>query len=129
MEDAQTVARRCLHRFASAWLDGDDATFAETCLPTVHWWSPFPPENLSGADRVGSHLGALLRDVARPVEITALIANRDGTRGVVEMLSSAADGAPSTALTSVVGLSQGKVTNGRTYVDVKAHPSLGSDSA
>jgi hypothetical protein len=129
MEDARTQARHCLQRFTSAWLEGDRAGVADTCQPTVLWWSPLAPENLSGADAVGAHLEVLLRDVARPVEITALIVNGDGTRGVVEMLSSGADGRQPTALTSIVGLSGAKVADGRTYVETQAHSTLDSASA
>jgi hypothetical protein len=124
MEDAHTEARHTLQRFASAWLDGSHAAVAEGCRPTVRWWSPLAPERLDGAEALSTHLDALLRDVARPVAITALVVNDEGTRGVVEMISAATDTSASTALTSVVELSGGKVADGRTYVDVTAHPSL-----
>ena len=124
MEDARTEARNCLQRFTTAWLERDGAAVAATCLPSVRWWSPFRPDGLDGAEALGAHLADLLHDVATPVEITALIVNDDGTRGVVELLSSGADRKQPTPLTSVVELSGGKVADGRTYVDTRAHPSL-----
>ena len=128
MEDARTEARTCLQRFTTAWLERDGASVAETCRPDVRWWSPLRPDGLDGAEPVGAHLVALLQDVA-PVEITALIVNDDGTRGVVELLSSGADGRQPTPLTSVLGLSGGQVADGRTYVDTKAHPGLDGPSS
>ncbi len=129
MEDARTEARSCLQRFTTAWLEHDSSRLAETCLPSVRWWSPLRPDGLDGAGPVGAHLAALLLDVAPPVEITALVVADDGTRGVIELLSSGADGHQPTPLTSVLGLSGGKVADGRTYVDTKAHPSLdGADA-
>lgn len=124
MEDEHAAARHCLQRLASAWLDGSHAAIAETCRPSVRWWSPFAPDGLEGVGELSTHLDALLRDVGRPVEVTALVVNEEGTRGVVEMLSAATAGTPAAALTSVVELSGGQVTDGRTYVDVAAHPSL-----
>jgi hypothetical protein len=124
MEDARTQARQCLQRFTSAWLERDRGALAETLLPSVHWWSPVSPDDLTGAEPVGTHLDALLRDVEPPVTITALIVNDDGTRGVVEAVSSDGEGGRPTPLTSVIRLSGGKVADGRTYIDVRAHPSL-----
>jgi ketosteroid isomerase-like protein len=117
MDDARTEARRSLRHLASAWLEGDWAAVAESCRPTVHWWSPLAPETVSGADEVSTHLDALLRGVPGHVAVTALVVNDDGTRGVVEMVSAGTDHTPPTAVTSVVGLSGGRVTNGRTYVE------------
>lgn len=125
MDDAHAEARRCLQRFVSGWLAGSRPAVADVCRPAVRWWTPLASEHLEGADELSIHLDALLQGVVPPVEITALIVNDQGTRGVVEMLSAAADdGTPSTPLTTVVELSGGKVVEGRTYVDVTAHPSL-----
>lgn len=124
MDDASTEARCCLQRFVSAWLAGDHSAVAEVCHPAVRWWTPLAPEQLNGAGELSAHLDALLQDVALPVEITALVVNHEGTRGVIEMLAAPAAGTQSTALTSVVELAGDNVVAGRTYTDVHAHPSL-----
>ncbi|MGH3357498.1 MAG: nuclear transport factor 2 family protein [Nocardioidaceae bacterium] len=118
MPDARSTTRKSVEDFATAWLDGDEATVARACSPGVRWWTPVAGETGPGPAATWAALTAILEAAPRPIEITALAISDDGSRGVVEMRAAA--GAPTgsaTLVTSVVRVSSGKVVEGRTYAD------------
>jgi ketosteroid isomerase-like protein len=125
MTDARSDARQSLQHFADAWLDGDRDAVTKTCAADIRWWTALAAPR--GPAEVSHHLEDLLRDVERPVEVTGLLVDDEGSRGVIEMRSAPAGVGTHTALTSVLSLSGGRVTEGRTYVDTKAHPSLSGE--
>lgn len=126
MEDPRSTARSSVQQFVAAWLAGDFDTVSQTCSATVQWWSPVSPEAAGPAEACAA-LESVLAPVPRPIEVTGLLVNEDGTRSVVEMRSPArAQDGPSTFVTSVIGLTAGEIAEGRTYIDVKAYQSEGA---
>ena len=118
MDDVRREARDCLQRFANAWIDGDYRALGAECRPAIEWWSPLRSELLHGTGHLTALMKELVDHVARPIEITALIVNDSGSRGVLELLSPGIDGNCPTAITSVVCLVDAAVSTGRTYVDI-----------
>lgn len=122
MQDARSRARGSLEEFVSAWLSGDREAVARACSPAVRWWTPLTDRETTGPAEAWAALEQVLAPVPRPIEVTALAADEDGARGVVELRSQATSG-PRSALfiTSVFTLSGATVVEGRTYTDLDVH--------
>lgn len=119
MEDRRSKARGALQHFVSGWLSGDYETVATLCSPTVRWWSPLRDETAQGRDETCAELDRVLARTGPFADVTGPIVSDDGSTGVVELRRRSSPGAGSaTLVTSVVTLAAGKVTEGRTYMDV-----------
>ena len=120
MEGPRSRARSRVEELAAAWLAGDYDTVSSACTSDVRWWSPAADGTARGPADTGTVLREVLAPLERPVEISAVIPSDDGTRCVVEMRSAATphDARPS-FLTSVLTLRDGKVSEGRTYSDLR----------
>lgn len=114
MADARGQARRTLEDLAAAWLAGDRAGTERLLDAEVSWWTPMAADTLRGPDAVASHLVGLAAGFTARPEVTGVLVNDDGTRGVLEVST----GAPRGAATTVVTFDDGRVVEGRTYVDV-----------
>lgn len=126
MQDARSRARGYLEEFVSAWLSGDREPVTRACSPAVRWWTPLTDREATGPAEAWAALEQVLAPVPRPIEVTALAADEDGARGVVELRSEATSGArPALFVTSVVTLSGGTVVEGRTYTDLDLHARAG----
>lgn len=122
MDDARFHARGRVLEVVSAWLTGDDDTVTAGCTPDVRWWTPMRDETVCGPDDVCAELQGLIEPLPRPLEVTAVIPNDDGTRCVVELRSAVpTQETPPAFVTSVLTLRDGQISAGRTYVDTKAH--------
>ncbi|MCW2842580.1 MAG: hypothetical protein JWN22_496 [Nocardioides sp.] len=119
MQDAKTVARESVTTLVAAWLAGDPGATTGVLAPGVRWWTPLGGETAEGPDAVWGVVEAVLAGTPRPIEVTALILNEDGTRGVVELRSAASDEAL-VLVTSVITLVDGTIVEGFTYSDVGA---------
>ena len=120
MEGARSRARSRVEELASAWLAGDDDAVSAACTSDVRWWTPVADGTASGPADTSTVLRRVLAPLERPVAVTAVIPSDDGTRCVVEMRSAATppDARPS-FLTSVITLRDGRISEGRTYSDLR----------
>lgn len=119
MTDARTRARNSVQEFVSAWLAGDHDAVSSVCAATVRWWSPLGGGTVEGRAATCTELARVLALAPHPREIAALAVNEDGTTAVIEIRAATpAPGGRPTFVTSVVSLSAGRITDGRTYVDV-----------
>ena len=116
MNDPRSTARKAVEHLVAGWLTGDHAAVRGVCLPGVRWWSPLD-DTSQGAD-VCTVLDGVLATVHGRIDVAALLVSDDGSRSVVEMRTDAANGRPSSFVTSVLTLSDGRVAAGRTYVDL-----------
>jgi ketosteroid isomerase-like protein len=122
MDGARSHARSRVQEVVSAWLAGDYDTVADGCTSDVRWWTPLNGETVSGPADARAELQRVLEPLRRPIEVTAVVPNEDGTRCVVELRSGVpAQDTPPALVTSVITLRDGKISAGRTYVDIKAH--------
>jgi ketosteroid isomerase-like protein len=116
MEGARERALDCARELVSAWRD--QHRLADVCTPDVTWWSPLRGEIVHGLTAVRAELGQALLPLQRPAEVTAVLANDDGTRCVVEMrIPAGAPDAPPAFITTVLTLREGRVAAARTYLD------------
>lgn len=121
MQDARTRARESVNTLVAGWLAGDPVATTKVLAPAVRWWTPLGGRSSSGPAGAWDALQAVLARTPRPIEVTALIVNEDGTRGVVELRTRAAEQS-AVSVTSVVTLVDGAVVEGFTYCDVGAEP-------
>lgn len=122
MHDVRARARECLDAFVSAWLAGDSRTTIELCSPDVRWWTPLTAGETTGPTAAWAALEQVLAPAARPLRVTALAVDRDGSHGVVELCAETDSATRTTPfITSVVRLSGGAVVEGRTYTELP-HP-------
>jgi ketosteroid isomerase-like protein len=119
MQDARTRALESVNTLVTAWLAGDQGALTRVLAPDVRWWTPLGGDTSGGPTGVESALEAVLARTARPIEVTALILNEEGTRGVVELRSAPADH-PVDLVTSVVTLVDARIVEGFTYSDIDA---------
>lgn len=122
MADARTQSRSSVEILISAWLAGDRAAISTVCVSDIRWWTPLSGETVTGIDASYAELKTIRRLFPLRLTVTALAVNDNGTTAVVEMRSDAVgEGALPNFVTSVLSLTAGKVTEGRTYVDARAH--------
>jgi ketosteroid isomerase-like protein len=130
MEDGRSRARSCAKELATAWVAGDYDGVSDVCTSDVRWWTPLSGEDVGGRADARTELDRVLRALPRPIEVTAVLANDDGTRCVLEMKApaDAPDGSPA-FVTSVLSLASGLVSAGRTYVDIGSDRRAGTETA
>lgn len=123
MHDVRARARESLDAFVSAWLAGDRRTTIELCSPDVRWWTPLSAGVVAGPTEAWAALEQVLAPAPRPLRVTALAVDRDGSHGVVELRAEPGPGTWTTPfITSVVKLSGGAVVEGRTYTELPPPP-------
>jgi ketosteroid isomerase-like protein len=108
-----------LRTLVSAWLASDADAAHGVLSPDVRWWTPFGDGSVEGAADAWTALEVVAARTPSPMEVTAMIVNAAGSRGVVELRA----GAPArdhraVLVTFVVTLSDGAVVEGYTYSDV-----------
>lgn len=122
--DGRSDARSRVLELMSAWIAGDHDTVAAGCTPDVRWWTTLSGEPVSGVADTLAELRRVLGPVPRPIDITAVVFDEDGTRCVVEMRADAGDEDTPSFITSVLTIRGGQVAAGRTYLATRAldHP-------
>ncbi len=91
MEGGRSRARSRVSELVSAWIAGDYDTVSHGCTPDVRWWTPLSDEPVSGPADTLAELERVLEPVPRPIDVTAVVLDEDGTRCVVEMRAAAGE--------------------------------------
>jgi hypothetical protein len=122
MSDGHDHRREVLAHLFAQLTAGSGAGLRAACAPEVSWWLPLDGSEHRGVADVE---GALLHTFAdRGAELQSMILSADGSSAVLEHLLHLAAG-HTTPATSVLTLSQDRVVEGRTYLDVAAWAGLG----
>lgn len=122
MQDARAVARESLSTFVEAWIAGEPEAASGVLDPAVRWWTPLSDSPAEGPTHAWAALGAVIAGAAHPIQVSALLVNDDGTRGVIELRAGTEVPQPAALTTTVVTLFGGKVLSGATYSDVGTGP-------
>ena len=118
MNESQTSTRDKVTRLFGDLARGLGGPFQESTSPKVTWWLPLDPNNEHrGPADVERALIACLG--AGDVTLESVVVAEDGSTAVVEQRI-ARRGAAATTATSLISLTDGVITAGRTYVDLAA---------
>jgi ketosteroid isomerase-like protein len=99
---------------------GRGASFRDGAATDVSWWLPLgTTAEHQGISQVESLLVGTLGN--RRAQLQSVILSANGVSAVVEQVLSVAEGA-TTPATSVLGLRDGVIVSGRTYLDVADWP-------
>lgn len=125
MSDIREPARAAVRTLLDALVDGQPTAMARACDPRVSWWTPLDDE-VHGPQQVEDALRALLGRRGFLIEVRAVAVAHHGRTAVVELSGRRADGwAVEVPITSVLTISGGLITRGRTYVDPEQIDSVG----
>lgn len=118
MNEVQASTRSEVMRLFGDLARGHGSPFRESCSSDVTWWLPLGPDSEHrGPADVERALIACLG--AGDVVLESVVVAEDGSTAVVEQLIGRLGAAPTPA-TSLIALTGGVVTAGRTYVDLAA---------
>ena len=120
MEGGRSHARGCVLELVSAWIAGDYDTVSRRCTPDVRWWTPLSGKPVDGLAGTLAELRRVVGPAPRPIDVTAVVLDDDGTRCVVEMRAATGEEDTPSFITSVLTLRDGQVATGRTYVAPQA---------
>lgn len=125
MSHIREPARAAVRTLLDALVDRQPTAMARACDPQVSWWTPLDDE-VNGPQEVEDALRALLGRSGVSVEVRAVVVAHHGGTAVVELSGRRADERDvEVPITSVLTISSGLITRGRTYVDPEQIESVG----